>query len=270
MKKRLSAFAFALMVLFSAVALGEISLTKRDIALNTGLDKNVSNILVLLQDGEKTDTMMLASINSRTGRSVMTRLDCALQVDVPEVGDVELGEVYMLGDQKSRGLLALRTANTLLNLNASTYVALDMERLPELVEAIGTLNMQLDEEEAAAMGTWSGINELSGDDVLTYVRLKLDSDDTTRSRGYDALMQMLYQGMHSGDLMGMLSLGTKLLSSLDTNLNPMTAMTLASAVQAGDDRRELVLPMQKHVTSESPLCADAQAMQQTLHKEIYE
>lgn len=103
MKKRLSAFAFALMVLFSAVALGEISLTKRDIALNTGLDKNVSNILVLLQDGEKTDTMMLASINSRTGRSVMTRLDCALQVNVPEVGDVELGEVYMLGDQKSRG-----------------------------------------------------------------------------------------------------------------------------------------------------------------------
>lgn len=120
------------------------------------------------------------------------------------------------------------------------------------------------------MGTWSGINELSGDDVLTYVRLKLDSDDPTRSRGYDALMQMLYQGMHSGDLMGMLSLGTKLLSSLDTNLNPMTAMTLASAVQAGDDRRELVLPMQEHVMSESPLCADAQAMQQTLHKEIYE
>lgn len=270
MKKRLFAFAFALMVLFSAVALGEISLTKRDIALNTGLDKNVSNILVLLQDGERTDTMMLASINSRTGRSVMTRLDCALQVNVPEVGDVELGEVYMLGDQKSRGLLALRTVNTLLNLNASTYVALDMERLPELVEAIGTLNMQLDEEEAAAMGTWSGINELSGDDVLTYVRLKLDSDDPTRSRGYDALMQMLYQGMHSGDLMGMLSLGTKLLSSLDTNLNPMTAMTLAGAVQAGDDRRELVLPMQEHVTSESPLCADAQAMQQTLHKEIYE
>ena len=258
MKKRLFAFAFALMVLFSAVALGEISLTKRDIALNTGLDKNVSNILVLLQDGEKTDTMMLASINSRTGRSVMTRLDCALQVNVPEVGDVELGEVYMLGDQKSRGLLALRTVNTLLNLNASTYVALDMERLPEL------------EEEAAAMGTWSGINELSGDDVLTYVRLKLDSDAPTRGRGYDALMQMLYQGMHRGDLMGMLSLGTKLLSSMDTNLNPITAMTLASAVQAGDDRRELVLPMQEHVTSESPLCADAQAMQQTLHKEIYE
>ena len=270
MKKRFFALAFALMVLFSAAALGEISLTKRDIALNTELDKNVSNILVLLQDGDRTDTMMLASINSRTGRSVMTRLDCALEVNVPEVGDVELGEVYNLGAEKSRGLLALRTVNTLLNLNASTYVALDVERMPELVEAIGTLNMQLDEEEAAAMGTWSGINELSGDDVLTYVRLELASDSPARSRGYDALMQMLYQGMHSGDLMGMMSLGTRLLSSLDTNLNPMTALTLVSAVQAGDDRREMLLPQQEQVTSESPLRADGQAMQQALHKEIYE
>ena len=252
MKKRFFALAFALMVLFSAAALGEISLTKRDIALNTELDKNVSHILVLLQDGDRTDTMMLASINSRTGRSV------------------ELGEVYNLGAEKSRGLLALRTVNTLLNLNASTYVALDVERMPELVEAIGTLNMQLDEEEAAAMGTWSGINELSGDDVLTYVRLELASDSPARSRGYDALMQMLYQGMHSGDLMGMMSLGTRLLSSLDTNLNPMTALTLVSAVQAGDDRREMLLPQQEQVTSESPLRADGQAMQQALHKEIYE
>ena len=270
MKKRFFALAFALMVLFSAAALGEISLTKRDIALNTELDKNVSHILVLLQDGDRTDTMMLASINSRTGRSVMTRLDCALEVNVPEVGDVELGEVYNLGAEKSRGLLALRTVNTLLNLNASTYVALDVERMPELVEAIGTLNMQLDEEEAAAMGTWSGINELSGDDVLTDVRLELASDSPARSRGYDALMQMLYQGMHSGDLMGMMSLGTRLLSSLDTNLNPMTALTLVGAVQAGDDRRELLLPQQEQVTSESPLRADGQAMQQALHKEIYE
>lgn len=58
----------------------------------------------------------------------MTRLDCALQVNVPEVGDVELGRgVYARRPEEPR-LLALRTANTLLNMNASTYVALDMER----------------------------------------------------------------------------------------------------------------------------------------------
>lgn len=82
------------------------------------------------------------------------------------------------------------------------------------------------------MGTWSGINELSGDDMLTYVRLKLDSDAPTRSRGYDALMQMLYQGMHSGDLMGMLS-GHQAALFDGYQPEPVTAMTLAQRSAGG-------------------------------------
>lgn len=56
--------------------------------------------------------------------------------------------------------------------------------------------------------------------------LKLDGDDPARSRGYDMLMQLLYAGVNSGDLGSMLGLGTKLLGSMDTNLNAMTAVTL--------------------------------------------
>lgn len=264
------ALMLVLLVFVSTVALGEISLTKRDIAMNGGLDKSVSNILVLMQDGEKTSAAMIASINSRTGRSVMTRVDCALTVDVPEVGSVALGDVYMLGDARSRGLVAMRAINQLLGLNVSTYVALDIANLPKLVDAVGALNMELDEAEAAAMGTWSGINELSGEQALAYVRLRLEGDSPARSRGYDALMQLLYQGMHSGDLMSMIGLGRKLLSSMDTNLNPMTAVTLVTAVQGGDDRRELLLPQSEHVTAQEPLTADAQAMREALHKEVYE
>lgn len=200
----------------------------------------------------------------------MTRVDCALTVDVPEVGSVALGDVYMLGDARSRGLVAMRAINQLLGLNVSTYVALDIANLPKLVDAVGALNMELDEAEAAAMGTWSGINELSGEQALAYVRLRLEGDSPARSRGYDALMQLLYQGMHSGDLMSMIGLGRKLLSSMDTNLNPMTAVTLVTAVQGGDDRRELLLPQSEHVTAQEPLTADAQAMREALHKEVYE
>ncbi len=65
-------------------------------------------------------------------------------------------------------------------------------------------------------------------------------------------MQMLYAGVNSGDLGSMLGLGTKLLGALDTNLNAMTAVTLASAVKGGDDRSELALPTQAQQTSEEP------------------
>ena len=131
MKKFLCAAALVLcLTLVNALALGEITLTKKDMVLNRGLDKNVNNILVIMQNGEVTDSLMLASVNSRTGRSVMTQIECDTIVNVPEVGDVQLGGVYALGAKKSRGLLVARAVNSLLDLNVSTYVALDIGMLP--------------------------------------------------------------------------------------------------------------------------------------------
>ena len=188
---RLFASFFALMMLLCAGASAEITITKRDINLNTALDKNVSNILVLLQDGGETDTMMIASINSRTGRSVMLRVNCDLTVDVPENGETRLADVYALGAKKSRGLVAERAVNTLLGLNIGTYVALDVSSLPELVDAVDTVSMELTDAEAEAMNLDAGWNDLTGVEALTFVRLKLDGDDPARSRGYDMLMQLL-------------------------------------------------------------------------------
>ena len=260
--KRIVALAAALCLLFAGVsALAQIEVDKRDLSLNTALDRDVTHILVLLQDGEKTDTMMIASINSKTGRSVMTRLDCAMAAEVRGAGETALCDVYSLGKKGSGGPLAMRTVNELLALNINTYVALDMSQLPEMVAAVGTLNMDFDEAEAAAMGTWVGLNELEGDAVLSYVRLQLEGDAPARSRGYDALMQLLYQGLHSGDVLGLFSLGQKMLGSMDTNLNPLTAMTLVTAVQGGEDRRELALPGEAQ---------DAQAMREAFNREVYE
>ena len=114
------------------------------------------------------------------------------------------------------------------------------------------------------------LKALTGEEALAYVRLRLEGDDPARSRGYELLMQMLYEGVNSGDLGSMLGLGTKLLGALDTNLNAMTAVTLASAVKGGDDRSELALPTQAQQTSEEPLRADTAAMQQTVKEALYE
>ena len=262
--------AFLTLMLLCAGASAEITVTKRDINMNTALDKNVTNILVLLQDGDATDTMMIASINSRTGRSVMLRVDCGLMVDVPENGETRLADVYALGAKKCRGLVAERAVNTLLGLNIGTYVALDVTNIPQLVDAIDTVSMELDEREAAALGLDSGWNDLSGEEALSYVRLHLDGDDPARSRGYDLLMQLLYEGVNSGDLGSMIGLGTKLLGTMDTNLNAMTAVTLASAVKGGDDRSEIALPTAEQMINENPLLADETAMQNMVKEALYE
>ncbi len=264
--------AFACLALLCALLLAaigataEITVDKKKLAQNGELTKDVTNILFLLQDGETTQTMLIASINDKTGRAVMTSLDCALTVPVEGAQDTPLGEVYALGAEKSRGYLAVRTVNQLLDLNIGTYIALDVARLPELVKAVGALLMELSEQDAAALGLTAGENELTAEQALSFVRL----DAQGGTRGYEALMQLLRQGMHSGDVMGLMGLGTKLLSSLDTNLNPLSAMTLVGAVQSGEERRELALPLEEQIMSGDPLTADAAAMGKRFYEEVYE
>jgi len=261
MNKKLICALLALVLTVScALALAEITVTKRDMVLNRNLDKNVNNILVLMQDGEKTDTMMIASINGKTGRSVMTMIDCATTVNVPEVGDVALADVYAMGAQKSRGLLAARTVNSLLDLNLSTYVTLDIQMLPELVDQIGKLNMWLNEEEAAILDTWAGDNSLSGEDVLRYVHIRLESDYAEKNRCYMVFMDLLKQGLRSTSGANLMGLGKKLLSSMDTNLNALAAVTMLGSFQAGSDRRELAL-----LSSMT-----AEEMHAAFHREVYE
>ncbi len=271
MKKRIALIALALLLAAScALAAEGITITRKEMNVVKGLDANMTNVLVLLQDAGVSDTIMIASINSKTGRAVMTRLDGELVVQVPKGGEAALKDVYMMGSEKSRGLLAAATVNGLLGLNINTYIALDVSILPELADVFGTLNMQFDEAEAAALGGRVGTNGLAGEEILEYVRLRLDSDSPARSRGYDALMQLLYQGMKSGDLGDLMGLGTKLLKSMDTNFNALNAVTMVSAVQGGSDRRELLLPAQEQITQNDPLRADEAAMQAMLHANLYE
>ena len=263
--KKFFALLLACMLAMTAVcAAAEINVTMRGLSQVQGLDKNVNHILVVLQDGSVADTIMLASINSRSGRAVMTRVDCGMPVEVTQddgtAVTVPVGEVYVMGGKKSRGLLMCRELNELLGLNISTYVALDIAQLPGIVDKLGMLNMPLEENEAAALGKPWDYVDLTGEEVLAYVRLALPGDSPVRSRCYDALMQLIKQGVRGGDVMGLVSMGAKMLKSMDTNLNPMTAMTLVGAVQAGEDRREVYVPADMAME-------DVQAMIRT---EIYE
>ena len=261
MKKILSVLAIALvLVLVSACALGEITVTKKDMVLNRSLDKNVNNVLVVMQDGEKSEALMLASINSRTGRSVMTLIDCNTPVNLPEAGDVLLGEVYAMGAPKSRGLLVARTLNQMLDLNISTYVALDINTLPELVDEIGKLSTWLNDEEAEILGTWAGDNVLTSKNILDYVHIRLEEDYIEKNRSYMVFMDLLKQGLRSSGGANLLGLGKKLLSNMDTNLNAMAAVTMLSSFQGGQDRRELYLYSDMSV----------QAMHDAFYAEVYE
>ena len=165
-----------------------------------------------------------------------------------------------MGGKKSRGLLVSRTVNALLDLNVSTYVAMDISRFPELIDEIGRLSTWLNEEEAAILGTWAGDNVLTSKNVMDYINIRLESDYEEKNRCYMVFMDLLKQGLRSADASNLLGLGKKLLSSMDTNLNALAAVTMLSSFQGGDDRRELFLYENM----------SAEEMRAAFNREVYE
>ena len=180
MKKHLPLLAALLCLLLAfsvaAQADGGIVVDKKDLSANETLDKNVTNIVFLFKDGDLTDTMLLASINSQTGRAVMTSLDCAAVVSVPGAGEARLADVYAMGDEasKSGGVLIEKTLNEWLSLNIATYIVLDVAQLPAIVDAVGTITLDISAREREALGIEG--SELGGEETLAYVRLKLEDD----------------------------------------------------------------------------------------------
>ena len=140
------------------------------------------------------------------------------------------------------------------------YVEVNIKAFVALVDEIGVLNMWLNEEEAAILNTWAGDNSLVGEEVLTYVRIRLENDYAEKNRSYMVFMDLLQQGLRSKAGSNLLGLGKKLLSVMDTNMNAMAGVTMLSAFRAGDDRRELLLS--SDMTPET--------MRETFYREVYE
>ena len=264
--------AVLLLALLSASGLAAkgISVKAKEIDAVKDLDKAVANILVLLQEEDTTRMMAVASLNTATGKAVMVSLDPELMVEIPEAGgEVPLKDVYAMGDKKSKGLLAVRTVNRLLGLNIGMYLAMDMGMIPKLVETVESCWLTPTPEEDIALGLEEDTWALDGEQTLAYMHLVLPNDEPGRNRTYEVMVQLLRQAAEV-DFMSMMGVGTTLLSSMDTNVGIMSAVSLGSSLKSGEHHQDLFLPQEEAVLQKEPLRADAGLMRARLLEVVYE
>lgn len=146
----------------------------------------VTNILLLGIDddggaGSRSDTMMIASLDSR-GRVI--RLCSILRdnyVSIPDHGSNRINAAYSFGG----AALAVRTVESNYRVRIDHYVSVDMKALAEVVDAVGGVDIELSEAEAnqvnlhshCGLTTSSGLQHLNGRQAVTYAQIrKIDSD----------------------------------------------------------------------------------------------
>lgn len=258
----------------SASAAAIYQVDRKDLSVNAGLDKNVQNILMLLQDqqsGASTSAMLLASINKSTGRAVMVSLVPDVLVDMPLAGEQPLCDAYMLGGVN----LAMKTVNEIYGMNVQQFAVIDVGSFGDIVDILDGMHIALNEEEAAALGLEAGDQTLNAEQTMQYMRM--DSTDPSVSRPYKCIMQLLYQATRDKDPGKLMSLGGKLLGALEeTNLGVFDLIGLATPVMGSkEEREELMIPAPQTLTplewnSRALYQMDTQAAKQLLHETIYQ
>ncbi|MBI3943067.1 MAG: LCP family protein [Chloroflexi bacterium] len=219
--------------------------------INTWIRKGRINLLVLGLDKRddcesppwRSDTMILASLDSQAKTASMLSIPRDLWVDIPGYAPAKINTAHFLGEAyKYPGggpALAMRTVERNFNLPVQYYVRLDFKGVQKIIDAVGGLDVEVDRRiydnnypgpncSVISVDFEPGIQHMDGVAVVQYMRTRHDSSDFDRSKRQQEVLLALRKKVLSLGLIPHLPELLRLVgSSVDTNLSPRDIFALA-------------------------------------------
>ena len=156
----------------------------------------VKNILFIGLDdanGEtsRSDSMMLISVNERTGKVVVTSILRDVHVDIPEHGEAKINAAFSWGGAE----LLVQTIEQNFGISIDGYAAVDFNMFISLVDALGGVEMTMTEAETDYMNercnrmypehpvefTADEVTVFNGRQALEYARMREIDNDFERT-----------------------------------------------------------------------------------------
>ncbi len=217
-------------------------------------DKNRLDILILGMRGEwdaqngglLTDTMLLFSMDTETGKAALVSIPRDLTVRVTDTKTEKINTAYIHnGVGGTRKLLSRVTG-----VNIDNVIVFDFTAFQQIVDTVGGVTITLDkpfEESQQWAGTASesyvfslpaGENTLTGEQALYYVRSRYGTSDFDRSRRQMQVVmgiknKVLGLGLDSDPLKA-LEIIQAIRKHIDTDLNIFDIGTLKNLAEQGD------------------------------------
>jgi len=180
-----------------------------------------------------TDTIIITSVNQKTGAVVMTSLPRDLYVKHENIGGHKINSVFQrvsLRDGKEEAYTTMEEiAEEITGLDIHYYAKIDFNGLKQVVDALGGVDIYIEETiydpyyptESYGYETFSlgkGLQHVDGETALKYVRSRKTTSDFDRSsRQQKLLFAIKEQALQSKVLTNRNKL-TNLLQSVDENL----------------------------------------------------
>lgn len=138
-------------------------------------DKQVTNILLIgtdrVQDGiQRSDTMMLVSIDNKNKKVKLTSFLRDLYVEIPTIGKNKLNASYSNGG----AALTMQTIENNFRINIDKFVSIDVDSFAEIIDKMGGIEVNISQAEADEMNRVmdaqmsAGTNHMRGTLALYY------------------------------------------------------------------------------------------------------
>jgi len=264
---RLLAAFFALVMLLGSFALSEGIVSQEEWDAAVAAENNNdswTNILLLgcdsytTKEQQRTDSMIILSVNTETSEIKMTSLMRDTWIKVPgKKSSRKLTELCAVGGPE----LTIRAINENFGMNIDKYALISMAGIAEIIDLLGGLDLDITEAERKALNKGlfdlSGLSgmeklqesgegvHLNGNQATAYARIrKIDSDYVRTERQRIVLLAMAEKIKAGTNAITIISVVETLMEYIETNLSLVEIMSLAGIGLSADlsQVQELRLP----------------------------
>lgn len=221
----------------------EKTLIKEDLSINTKLNVDVVNIALFGVDGrsdvegDRTDTIMILTLDFVNGRIKLASIMRDLMVDIPQ-SQVKSQTYEKINSAYSYGgyQLAVKTINQNFDLNISDYIVVNFDCLVDTVDAVGGIDINIEND---SILHWTnqyimdvndkvgkndpfiaGIGEqhLTGVQSLAFCRNRYSDDDYVRTQRQRTVVKKIAEKAFKMDIVNALTTLTRVYPYIKTSL----------------------------------------------------
>lgn len=242
----------------------------------------VTNVLLIGTDGRtsdergRSDTMMLASLNSKTDKISLISFMRDCYVEIPDHGWDKLNASYSYGGPE----LLMDTIEHNFGIAIDDYISVNFVSFANIVDAVGGIDVDISDAEAQEINTilQAEVNEIMGDGVLddllksggdihlngkqalSYARIRyIGNADFERTERQRRVMELVMNKLKSVNPSLMPKLSSSVLPGVTTNMSTgkLYALSLRAPFLLGYDKQQLQIPAEGTYYGEYTASGDA-------------
>lgn len=199
-------------------------------------DKQVVNILLCGEEAigggrGRTDSIMIATINSVDNELKLTSIMRDSYVQIPGYTDNKINSAYHNGGMSS----LIKTIKTNFGIEVDGYVLVNFDSFEKIVDALGGIDITLDEKEVRYLNSTNyisdrsnhtlsvGKNHMNGNQALGFARVRYvmrdgEYGDFARTLRHRTVMQALFKRVQDKSTLELIAMIPKILPMLTTNI----------------------------------------------------